>query len=314
MTPTPYDGPVNPLTGLPVSEDISSLRPLAIMLNNLKEALPQFGTASADIIYETLAEGGITRMLAVYQDVSGAGKIGSIRSARTYYLDLAQGHDAIFIHAGGSPQAYDELSRRGVCNLDGVRGNYEIFYRDPDRTQSGYHYEHTLFTTDELLNEYLPTYSIRREHEEDYSYTMHFSDDAAPASGMSAGEIKVHFSNYKTGVFQYDETSKLYMVSEYGEAYTDGNTGSQVAVKNVLVLYASVSQISNDTEGRLSIDLTGSGSGIFACEGLYIPIVWSKDDESSQFVYALEDGSELSFGRGTSYISIIPMSEGITIG
>ena len=101
-TPEPYDGPWNPLTGEPIGEDWVNRRPVAIMLNNLKEALPQQGQSEADILYEVLAEGGITRMLGVYQSVEGVGKIGSIRSARPYYLELALGHDAVYLHAGGS--------------------------------------------------------------------------------------------------------------------------------------------------------------------------------------------------------------------
>ena len=85
-TPTPYDGPVSPLSGLPIGEEWLNRRPVAIMLNNLKEALPQMGQSQADIIYEVPAEGGITRMLAVYQSLDGVGKIGSIRSARPYTI------------------------------------------------------------------------------------------------------------------------------------------------------------------------------------------------------------------------------------
>ncbi|NLL39460.1 MAG: DUF3048 domain-containing protein [Clostridiales bacterium] len=309
--PTPYNGPVNPLTGMPVSEDISGLRPLAIMLNNIYEALPQHGIGKADIIYETLAEGGITRMLAIYQDITGAGKIGSIRSARSYYLDLAQGHDAIFIHAGGSPQAYDEIYSRGVSNIDGVNGNYEIFYRNKER--ANYSYEHTLFSTDELINEYLPTYSIRREHPEDYSYKMLFADDGTPENGESAQVMKVKFSDYKTGVFEYDPQSGLYMASQYGEIMADGNTGEQVGVKNLLVLYASVGNLENDAYGRIAIDLTGSGKGLFASGGKYIPITWKKDGYTSQFEYFLEDGTDLIFGRGSTYICIVPINSKVEI-
>lgn len=309
--PTPYNGPVNPLTGMPVDEDISKLRPLAIMLNNIYEALPQHGIGEADIIYETLAEGGITRMLAVYQDITGAGKIGSIRSARTYYLDLAQGHDAIFIHAGGSPQAYDEIYNRKVTNIDGVTGNYEIFYRNKERVN--YAYEHTLFSTDELINEYLPTYSIRREHPEDYSYKMPFADDGTPENGESAENVKVKFSDYKTGVFEYDSQTGLYMVSQYGDIMIDGNSERQVGVTNILVLYASVGNLENDAYGRIAIDLTGSGSGLFACGGKYIPITWKKDSYTSQFEYFLEDGTDLVFGRGRTYVCIVPKNSKVDI-
>lgn len=309
--PTPYNGPVNPLTGMPVSEDISKQRPLAIMLNNIYEALPQHGIGKADIIYETLAEGGITRMLAVYQDITGAGKIGSIRSARSYYLDLAQGHDAIFIHAGGSPQAYDEIYNRGVSNIDGVNGNYEIFYRNGDRVN--YAYEHTLFSTDELINEYLPTYSVRKEHSEDYTYKVLFADNGTPETGESAQLMKVKFSDYKTGVFEYDSQLGRYMAGQYGDIMADGNTGRQVGVTNVLVLYASVGNLENDAYGRIAIDLIGEGNGLFACGGRYIPITWKKDGYTSQFEYFLEDGTGLVLGRGSTYICIVPTNSTVDI-
>ncbi len=125
-TPTPYDGPVNPLTGEPAETDIVELRPVAVMLNNLKEALPQLGQSRADLIYEVVAEGGITRMLAVYQSVEEMDTIGSIRSARPYYIELALGHDALFIHAGGSDDAYSDLRSWGVDHFDAALGAYLV--------------------------------------------------------------------------------------------------------------------------------------------------------------------------------------------
>ena len=85
-TPTPYNGPINPLSGMPTDAETAAQRPVSVMLNNLKQALPQLGQSQADIIYEVVAEGGITRMLGVFQSVEDVGMIGSIRSARSYYI------------------------------------------------------------------------------------------------------------------------------------------------------------------------------------------------------------------------------------
>ena len=116
--PEPEPEPVypytNPLTGEGLMEDISGKRPIAVMFNNLEKALPQLGVGQADVIYEIVAEGGITRMMGLFQDIQGAGDLGSIRSARDYYVNLAYGHDAIYVHAGGSPQAYDAIQNWGV--------------------------------------------------------------------------------------------------------------------------------------------------------------------------------------------------------
>ena len=124
----------NPLTGEGLEEDISGQRPFAVMLNNLSKALPQLGVSQADVIYEIVAEGGITRMLAVFQDIEGVGDLGSVRSARDYYVSLACGHDAIYVHAGGSPQAYDALQGWGMSYIDFVNGPYgDMCWRDPGR-------------------------------------------------------------------------------------------------------------------------------------------------------------------------------------
>lgn len=310
-TPTPYTGPTNPLTGLPAEEDLSGNRPYAVMLNNLKAALPQQGVSQADIIYEALAEGGITRMLAIYQDISGVGIIGSVRSARHYYLDMAQAHDAIYIHAGGSPQAYTAISARGITNIDGVKGSGQIFYRDSARMNSA-GYEHSLMTTSELIAAYVPGYNLRMEHSEGYASNMTFTDETGYLNGESVLKISVVYSTYKTGVFEYSEEEGVYYVNQYGEAYTDGNTGGQVSVSNVLVLYATVYQIAGDTAGRLETILTGSGSGYFASGGEYVPITWAKDSYSSQFEYAMEDGSPVVFGVGRSYVNIVPAGNTVT--
>ncbi|HBD86903.1 MAG TPA: DUF3048 domain-containing protein, partial [Clostridiales bacterium] len=88
-SPTPTAPPyTNPLTGEGMDEDISGNRPWAIMINNLDKALPQCGVSQADIIYEIPAEGGVTRMMAIFSDISDVEAIGSMRSIRPYYADV----------------------------------------------------------------------------------------------------------------------------------------------------------------------------------------------------------------------------------
>ncbi|MGM9522029.1 MAG: DUF3048 domain-containing protein [Oscillospiraceae bacterium] len=303
-----YDGPVNPLTGLPVDEDISDQRPYAIMINNIKVATPQAGIGYADIIYETLAEGGLTRLLAVYQDVSDVETIGSVRSARPYFIDLAQGHDAIYIHAGGSDDAYTELKNRSVAHIDGVNGSGETFFRDSWR-KANMGYEHSLMLDTTLLDAYNEKYKLRTEHNDSYECNMVFSDSPSHP-GESAENVKVVYSSAKSTSFAFDAESKSYKVSQYGAAMKDSSTGEQVTVKNIIVLYASITQIPGDSAGRMRAVLTGSGSGYFICNGVCSEITWSKDSYTSQFVYKFSDGTAVEFGRGTTYISIIPSSGG----
>ncbi|HPE15714.1 MAG TPA: DUF3048 domain-containing protein [Oscillospiraceae bacterium] len=313
-TPEPTPQYVNPLTGMPQETDTSQERPIAIMLNNLKKATPQYGVSQADLIYEVPAEGGITRMLAVFQSVEGVGDIGSVRSTRTYYLDLAQGLDAVLLHAGASWQASEAIKERGVTSVDCLTGSYEgtLFWRDPERRKN-VGFEHSVFTSGEKITSLWPTYKFRKEHNEGYTYEMEFADDGTP-DGAAALRITVRFSSYKTGVFTYDAESGRYLIEQYGAPYVDGNTGEQVGVTNVLVLRTEIGALENDYYGRLDVDLVGSGEGFYACGGKYVDIVWSKDSPDDQFVYTLEDGSPVVFGRGTSYINIISKTAETTIG
>ena len=114
----------NPLTGMPCSVDYSNSRPMAIMINNIKKATPQAGISNAEIIYECSVEGGITRLMALVCDYANLPEIGSVRSSREYYLDIAQSHDAIYTHCGGSEKAYSEINVRKIDNIDGVNGSY----------------------------------------------------------------------------------------------------------------------------------------------------------------------------------------------
>jgi hypothetical protein len=315
--PVEPEGPAgtNPLTGLPIEPDYENNRPVAVMLNNLKAAQPQLGVSQADIIYEIPAEGGITRMLGVYQSLEGVGDLGSIRSTRAYYLEVALGHDALLVHAGGSPEAYKDIPAWGVDNMDGVNGGSDakIFWRDAQRRKTA-GYEHSLLTSGQNILDYLAQGRYRTEHKEGYTYNQSFAEDGTPVNGTAAEHLQVKFSNYKTGLFDYDAATGRYLISQYGSAYTDGNTGEQVGVTNVLILETSISVISGDSYGRLSVKLTGSGQGTYFCGGKSVPIQWSKADRNSQFVYTLEDGTPLTMGQGTSYVCIIsPKSSSWTV-
>ena len=305
----------NPLTGEATETDISQNRPVAIMLNNLKKALPQHGVAEADMIYEVCAEGGITRMMAVFQSVEGVGDLGSVRSSRPYYVELAAGLDAIYIHAGGSNGAYEAIRDHGVFNIDGVNGPYggTMFWRDAQRRKTA-GFEHSLFTSDSRISDLLSgaLAAKRQTHEEGYSLPLTFAQDGTPADGQTANTVRVKFSNNKTGVFTYDAAQGAYLVSQHGAPYVDGNTDEQVAVTNVLVVMTDISVIPKDKEGRLDVDLVGSGSGWFACGGKYVPITWSKASPTAPLTYSTADGQPLTLGVGSSYINIIDRDDPVT--
>lgn len=300
---------INPLTGLPLPEGSNAIqRPVAVMLNNIRKALPQQGNSQADIIYEALAEGGITRMLGVYQSMDGVGEVGSVRSSRPYYLELALGLDAIYLHAGGSEEAYTDIIKWSVTALDCVRTTAfsDIFWRDPGRLKNN-GYEHSVLTSGEAIMKNFPNYNFRKDHMPDYSLPYTFAEDGTPAGGVDAKVVRVPFSKVKTGIFTYDEETGKYLVEEYGQPLVDGNNGEQVAVTNVVTIRVNCKTI--DDYGRLRVDLSGySGDGWFACGGKMVEITWEKKDLNSPITYALTDGTPVVFGQGNSYVNIIPLS------
>ena len=137
--PTQTEPPMlyqNPLNGEPMAQPYTG-RPAAVMLNNHKQAMPQFGVGDADILYEVLAEGGITRCMGIYSDISSVERLCSIRSARKYYVDILRGYDAWYIHAGGSAEADAYIKNIGLNHLDGVSADGSYFKRDKDRLNAG---------------------------------------------------------------------------------------------------------------------------------------------------------------------------------
>ncbi|MCL2397786.1 MAG: DUF3048 domain-containing protein, partial [Defluviitaleaceae bacterium] len=153
-TPTPIPSSpegvaVSRLTGLYICEEAARRRPFAVVYNNESRGLPQMGLMQADIIYEVLAEGSITRVIAIFQDFD-AEMIGPIRSARHYFTNFALDSGAVFVHHGASTQGYNAIRNLGLDNIDGMRFDGTVFWRDADRRRER-GLEHSSFTSAERL-------------------------------------------------------------------------------------------------------------------------------------------------------------------
>ena len=142
------------------------------------------------------------------------------------------------------------------------------------------------------------------EHESGaYDYGLTFSEEAAEQCTESAEYVNIRFNGYKSTTFEYDAASGRYLAWQYGEEYIDSDTGEQMGFTNLLVLNTSMSVL--DSVGRLAVRTTGEGEGYFACGGKYVPIVWSREDNTSPFKYSLADGTPLNWGVGSSYVAVI---------
>ena len=298
----------NPLTGEALAEP-SLQRPVAVMLNNIKAAMPQHGVSQADILYEVLAEGGITRCIGIFTDLESVEKVGSIRSARKYFVQIAQGYGAAYVHAGGSEEANNYLKTLKNMDLDaGLSATH--FYRDQDRLNSGYASEHTLFSSGEKILAYAQQRGVKTALDAEKTYGMVFDDEKVIA-GKDAKKVTVYFnmggkpgSYTKSTAFTYDAKTKLYEAAQHGGDYIDGNTKETVAFRNVVVLYANTSMQSNNY--HLTIDTTGTGTGRFVCNGQMVEINWSRKTVNDPFTFTLKNGDPVTFGVGATYIGIVP--------
>lgn len=310
-TPEPSDEPVTEpdaeirdfFSG-EVLEEQDYTRPFAIMINNLKEALPQMGISQADIIYEILAEGGVTRMMAIFSDLEDVGVIGSMRSIRPYYVDVAMAYGAVAIHAGYSEAAIERIDTYGVDHICGVTSSdaSKTFYRDGNRMAYGV--EHSLFTTGSRLLESAERHGFDLSIGQDYENGLNFVSEATPENGEAADSISIYFNTFKYTNLKYHSDTDLYTAVQHGVNYIDGDTNASVTFKNIIVIYADLEVV--DSYGRLAIDLISSGDGYFACGGKYIPITWERESAEDCFHYYLADGSELNIEEGTTYVAVIP--------
>lgn len=292
---------MNPLTGIKDIEqqEVANRRPVAIMVNNLNIAQKvQCGLDKADIVYETEVEGGITRLLAVYQDITKCEKIGTVRSARYAYVDLAMGHNAIYVHHG-QDNTYCAPHLRDTDHF--VLGTKN----GGARIKNGLALEHTLYGYGSQLWQNLAKRG--KTVNSSVNNWQSFADEETKISFTNiANTISVPFSNsYKT-VFKYDAASGKYTRYFKDTLRTDYASGATENFKNVFVLLTS---ITNYPDGyHRKIDLT-SGNGFYCVNGTYIPIKWSKGSASSSFVFTNIDGSPLTVNTGNSWVCIASASK-----
>ncbi len=302
------------LTGLPVeSEADVTKRPVAIMINNIQKALPQYGISEASIIFEALAEGGITRLLAVFEDVSDVGQIGTVRSSRPIYIDLAESIDAVYIHFGASPEAYSRLANDDIDSYDFIEGkNNSLYWRDSERIKTS-GYEHSAFTSGDRIAEKLSADGVRMTRSSNYGSMFNFSETIPSYDVKDATNISAVFSSYKTGTYTYDEDLGLYRIGQYGKKHVDAGTDSQIAFKNVFILRMNSYVIRGDAAGRLRFESTGEGTGYYFVNGEKREITWKRASQTAPFKFYTSDGSELKVFPGDSYIAIVPLDAKVTI-
>ena len=290
----------------------SNTRPFAVMINNIGDARKvQSGLSEAYLVYEIIVEGGITRYLALYKDAETS-KIGSVRSARHYYLDYVLENDAIYVHWGWSPQAQEDIKTLGINNINGLTYEGTYFYRD---NPLGLALEHTGFTDMDRLNKAVEKLKYRTIT--DKGLLLNYSADSVDLSKYGdtkeATDVTITYSNNINNHYLYDTDTKVYKRFVNNKEQNDYAAGKQITVKNIIVYAIENYTIAGDAKGRQFLENVGSGDGYFISEGKSTKITWSKKDRQSKTVYKFTNGEELVVNDGNTFIQIMPLTGSLVI-
>ena len=287
----------------------STSRPYAIMINNISTARPlQSGLQDAYIIYEMIVEGGLTRYMALFMD-KDTSRIGSIRSARHYYLDYALESDAIYVHHGQSPQAKNDFSALGVDRIE--VSDSKTGWRDKSLKVSS---EHTLFTSIEKLEKGLNKKRTERKKDLLLNYSVDNIDLSKMEKSEVANSVSIKYSSSVTSSYEYDSENGVYKRFVNNKEHKDYITGKQYTFKNIIT-YKVKNYTLNDGEnkGRQGIENIGSGEGYYITNGYMVPITWEKKDRKSQTIYKHLNGEEIKVNDGNTFIQIQPVNQTLTI-
>ncbi len=332
----------------------SQRRPLLVMIENHSDSRPQSGLQSADVVYEAVAEGGITRFMGVFycNIVKGTPNqydVGPVRSARTYYVDLASEYAdyPLYNHVGGAncsgaenasthytgpcttdkrAQALEQIASYG-WNTDGTWGDmnqfslgYKACRREPDRTGTEKATEHTMYcSTNELYNvaaqRGLTNVTAKTNSSWDKSFRPWSFKQADQASAnTTAATISMDFwpgDTYYSVSWKYDKTTNTYARTNAGKPHIDFNTGAQITTKNIVVEYAKETR-SVDEHLHNLYGVTGTGTGILFQNGEKTEITWSKANRLSRTIYKDSAGKEINFVPGQIWVEIIPIGSKVS--
>lgn len=298
------------LDGVMTDQESANRHPLAIIVENHKDARPQAGLDKASIIYEAIAEGGITRFLALYGTYE-AEKVGPVRSARTYYVDWAHGFNAFFAHVGGNMDALEKIPKDKILDLDQFKYS-SSYWRE---TRAGLASEHTMFTS---------TAKLRQQADKNKYSTannfnvMKFKDDPSEAdlaATLDKQKISVVFSSSEYNVdFVYDKATNSYKRSEAGKPHIDSVTKGQLNPKDIVVMTVKRSPtVTKINETGWNMTTIGSGTAQIFLDGKTIKGTWKKDSATDRNLFYDEAGNEITFNRGQLWICVIPPEGTVTV-
>ncbi len=288
----------------------SSIRPWAASIDNQGEKpFPQGGLSDAQIVYEIPVEGGVTRFLALFWNAD-VDLIGPIRSARDYMLDCFMPYDGILVHVGGSPQALADI--RDIAEVDSLNAMINAGSIFEDITDDPKDWQDT-YTTGEKISDFLETKSYDLTTDSSDAIMEYYDEITIPESGMTANMVSITYSELNRCAYIFDETRQVYFRNRDGQAHVDRNDGKAFQVANIIIQKVTTRRITGDTEGRLEVDMIGSGEGYFITGGKSIEITWEKTERFGPTKYYDGEGNEIILNPGNTWIQITDGSTAMMI-
>lgn len=299
----------NLLTGIgDLSQEAIGKRPVAVMVNNVQKAMPQYGVGQADIIFEIPVEGDATRFMALYGDYTKVPQICPIRSCRYYFPALSQGFDAYYVNWGIDDTMGDYLAALNMDQIEGITNTGGLFGRDQEKLNQGYALEHTGYFDGTKLVSYIEAQGLRTDLLEDKkgaAFPFNGMEEQLKPEGSDCTSVQINFGA-QSSAFTYDQEKKVYLKQINGQPQVDGKTGEQLSFTNVFVLETDISV--RDDIGHKEIDWDGAADsvGYYVSNGGVQKIHWSKEanNENSYLRFYDESGQEISINRGKSYIAL----------
>jgi len=304
-------GDINIISGLDISDEVRDSRPIAVMVENSPDSRPQSGLIYADMVFEVVDEGGVTRYVAVFSSYD-AEIVGPVRSARIYYAEIARSFDPIYAFWGTYKEAYPVIEDMGLDVLttlgeplpavSSIVANTSSGWRDYSRSNIT---EHTAFMSTIKLKEEAADYGYSLEGGQS---PLRFKIDAVDSERGDISNININFSydTYRVD-FEYNRENNNYLKFTGGAPHTDYETGKRIAVNNVIVMITSI-EGPIDQWGHMAVRTTGTsdiGKAFFFMDGNVIEGTWERTSAFDPFKYKDDDGNIVLFNRGSTWVALI---------
>ena len=307
-------------------------RPIAFMIDNNINAMPQAGLLEADLVYEIIVEGGETRLMLVMQG-KDLDKIGPLRSARHYFLDYALENDAIYVHYGQSPQAKSDIKSLSISDINGIYESESLFWRDSSR-----YAPHNAVTSTANIEKIIEREGFRTTTHQDpvLNYVVEQELDSieeieqqekaenqeqsgnvnennnqeeetqSTSQIQDAWKITIPYSSYNTVKYEYDPETETYIRYSRDKKQVDWKTEKEVTTKNIIITFVKNESI--DSYGRQTLYNLKKADGYYITNGKAIPITCEKTSRSGKTIYKDLNGNELKVNDGKTFIQICPVN------